>query len=73
MEYVTKVDIFGLKMTERSGLEKIMLPSWANLFFIIKSYKIANSVIKRTFFAHGGIKKKCVVFSPSFLGQKYKF
>ena len=24
MEYVTKVDIFCLKMTERSGLEKIM-------------------------------------------------
>ena len=43
MEYVCKINIFGLKMMMKSGR------------FVLKS---ANSVMKMTHFAHGGISIK---------------
>ena len=55
MEYVSEINIFGLKMMVKSGLEKIFLKSlhaqslFRKLFCFIERWifgKIANSVIK---------------------------
>ena len=61
MEYGPENNIFVLKMMMKSGLEKIILKflhAQHNCFYLIKKLKIANSVIKITLFAHGGISKK---------------
>ena len=65
MEYVHKINIFGLKMMAKSGLEKNIFeippcakPFSENLFYFIERWisgKIANSVIEITSFAHGEI------------------
>ena len=47
MEYVSKINIFGLKMMVKSGLEKIFLKF---LPYFINVPKITNSVIKITIF-----------------------
>ena len=62
MEYVTKINIFGLKMIVKSGLEKIFLkPLHAQslfwkIFFASKKgrffQKITNSVTKINYLAH---------------------
>ena len=64
MEYVSKTNIFGLKMMVKSGLEKkcFEIPPYIRLFSPISqkgriSPKITNSLMKMTFFAHGGISK----------------
>ena len=53
MEYVSKINIFGLKLMVKSGLEKIFMKSLhaQEVFYI----KIVNSVIKMTSFAQGWI------------------
>ena len=62
MEYVPKINIFGLKMMVKRGLEKIIKKfSMPNIIFLTSLAKIANSVTKITFFVHGGILKKCGV------------
>ena len=43
MEYVPKINIFGLKMMVKSGLEKIFLKFLHALF---TDHKIANSIMK---------------------------
>ena len=48
----------------KSGLEKIILKflhAQNYFFYFIKMPKIGNSVIKMTFFAHGGISLKLFV------------
>jgi hypothetical protein len=70
MEYGPEINIFVLKMMMKSGLEKIVLKFlhaqsvWGNLFYFIERgflHQIANSVIKMTFLAHGGILIKLFV------------
>ena len=54
MEYVYKVNNFGLQMTVKSGLEKNIFKFIHGDFFFfhfIKMSKIANSVIKMALFA----------------------
>ena len=51
-------------MMAKSGLEKIILKflhAQNYFFYLIKMPKIANSVVKMTFFAHGGISIKLFV------------
>ena len=53
MEYVSKINIFGLKMMVESGLEKNILKflhAQTYFSYLIKMLKIANSVIKMTLF-----------------------
>ena len=67
MEYVPKFNIFGLKMMVKSGVEKIFFKflhgqglfqtSWFSTEMLGFRSKNTNSVIKMTFFAHGGISK----------------
>ena len=67
MEYLSKVNIFGLKVMVKSGLEKIVLKflhaqavsiKW---IYYIEKHRVTNSVIKMAFFAHGGISIKLFV------------
>ena len=61
-EYVSKIDIFGLKMMVKSGLSKIILKVFheQNYFpYFIKLPKIINSVTKISFFVQGRVSKKC--------------
>ena len=71
MEYGPEISIFGLKYMIKSGIEKNIfeiLPC-ASCFLIdkwiynIKKHQVRKSVMKMTFFAHGGIsiKKNCDV------------
>ena len=53
MEYVSKLNIFGLKMMVKSGPKNIL-----KFLHMLVLPKIANSVVKNTFFAHGGILMK---------------
>ena len=61
MEYGTEISIFGIKLMMKSGLEKIFeIPPCASCFLIneiyyIEKHSVTKSVMKRTFFAHGGI------------------
>ena len=60
MEYVSKSNIFGLKMMVKSGLEFFFSNSSMRetIFpYFIKVPKITNSVIKITIFQHGRISK----------------
>ena len=65
MEYVPKVNIFGLKLMVKRGMyrknyQKILHDqNYFPYFKFIKLAKIANSVTKITLFVHGGILKKC--------------
>ena len=64
MESVSKIDIFGLKMMVKSGLEKSILKFLHQqnyFFYFIKMPQFENSVMKMTFFAHEGISIKCFV------------
>ena len=64
MEYVSKINILGLKMMVKIGLEKIILKFLhaQNIFFyFMKMPKITNAVIKMAVFAHGGISIKLFV------------
>ena len=62
MEYVYKINIFGLKMMVKSGLEN---SPWATHFLLIHFtsflHKITNSLLKMNLFAHGGILIKKVL------------
>ena len=68
MEYVYKINIFGLNMMLKSGLEKIFLKFLhARAIFLVSHFtsykggflhKITNSLTKMTNFVHGGISKK---------------
>ena len=64
MENGPENNIFVLKMVMKSGLEKIILKFlhgqslfW-KIFFTSERGIFANSVIKMTFFAHGGLSIK---------------
>ena len=57
---VPKLNIFGSKIIEKSGLEKNILKFLHTQFyfpFFIKLPKMTNSVTKMKSFAHGGIDK----------------
>ena len=62
-----KINIIGLKMTVKSGLEKIVseIPPRAFSFLLRKMPKIVNSVTKMTSFVHGGITINCFVMYVS--------
>ena len=68
MEYGWNLRISGLKMTVKSGLEKIFLHAqsifqtyWLTLKKGGYLAQIANSLTKMTLFAHGEISKKILV------------
>ena len=66
MEYVHKVNIFGLKMMVKSGLEKNIFTAKNNA----KNCKFSNK--NDLLCAWRDFNKKILDhFSPSFLGQKY--
>ena len=85
MESQPKNIIFSLKMMMKSGLEKIILKFlhaqslfWKIFFTSQKGeflHQIANSVIKMTFFAHGGISIKLFVVYLHIINEclSYKF
>jgi hypothetical protein len=60
MEYVSRINMFSLKMMVKSGLEKNILKFLhAQFFFYFKKMlKNANSVKKRPFLSMEGFQKK---------------
>ena len=75
MECVSKINLFGLQMMVKSGLDIIILKFFhaQNYFcYFIKMTKIASSLIKITFFAHGGISMKLFVMYLNMINQTLK-
>ena len=75
MECVSKINLFGLQMMVKSGLDIIILKFFhaQNYFcYFIKMTKIASSLIKITFFAHGGISMKLFVMYLNIINKTLK-
>ena len=79
MEYVYKINIFGLKMMMKSGLEKIFLKFlhvqslFQKVFFITEFALLSTNLpfyeVKMTPFAHGGIPIKTFVIYVHILNE----
>ena len=79
MEYVYKINIFGLKMTMKRGLEKIYLKFlhaqslFQKVFFITEFALLSTNLplyeVKMTPFAHGGISIKISVMHVHILNE----